>query len=240
MKPILFVLVFLMFSMGVSAVTVTRQITGDEVTLTITNLDNQRFSGNFHETLPTNYEPIEIVDADTDLGSGLYGVKNNDVTHLLNLFILSTKSPAKITYRVSGSGLGTVSGTYTRVGDTVITATTTGDSGLNVGCTYATVCSELDSCGARPRDTDGTSCDTSKKCVSGTCTTVSQAECTQASDCDDSNTCTADVCSTENTCTHTNTCSSTTAETPRDNNTMIIVVIGGLFLFMMMFTMGRK
>ena len=170
----------------VYGLSVDRTISGSSITLTIDG-DSNNFGGIVSETLPSGYSPTGISSSSL----GVQGTASGKVTGQLFeiAFGVDGVNPATITYGISGSGSGTISGSVA-FGNDLGVVSTTGDSQLGGGqtCSYSSTCDESDTCG-NTRNTDGTVCGTDKECSSGTCTTVDTCDPTRASntcgtDCD--------------------------------------------------------
>lgn len=151
----------LAFALGVE-----RTISNNQVTLKITGYSD-RFGGIISETLPTGYSPTGIQNFNVGVSGSASGKLEGQ---LYEIAFISEINPATITYGISGSGSGTISGSYAYEDGNIGVISGNSQLGSGIACTYETICDETDSC-SNTRDTDGTICGTNQLCVNGVCTT---------------------------------------------------------------------
>jgi hypothetical protein len=245
-KTILLLFACLIMAIGlVSAASITRTISGSTVTLTIHG-DATKFGGIIAETLPTGYSTIGI----TSQMVGAEGSVSGKVTgQLYEIALAASTNPATISYGVSGSGSGSITGTFQVAGGG--TVTTTGDSSLTSGCT-GTLTWSPDASTVCAGTSFTQSCTSSGTCV---CPASRSATGTKSCGCTSNFQCgawsnTTGSCGTR-TCTDLNGCASATTETKdcfttcqfyetnkngscEINTTLILLLFGGLIAIRML------
>ena len=247
--PIYIVVMLLMLNL-VFALGVERTIENNKVTLKITGYSN-KFGGIISETLPNGYVPTGIQGFTLGVTGSASGKLEGQ---LYEIAFASEVNPATIVYGISGTGSGTISGSYAyESGQTGIISGQSQLGSVAIICTYDSICDKQDSCG-NTRNTEGTICGTSQICADGVCiaSNVSQQQITcwkktNSTLCSSYQitgaNCGSDY-ATKEVCEGTKVCSDFIRNLPTKLNMpadcdagivmLIMIIIGGLFLFIIL------
>ena len=169
MKKLFIYIVVMMLMLNLAfALGVERTIENNKVTLKITGYSN-RFGGIISETLPIGYLPAGIQSFNVGISGSTSGKLEGQLYEIA--FISDNVNPATIVYGISGSGSGTISGSYAfESGQTGIISGQSQLGSTTTNCIYDSICDKQNSCGAT-RNTDGIICGANQQCNNGACTT---------------------------------------------------------------------